>query len=52
MKQQSPSKRYRKNYNNIYKERDKYSQDFISFPMINFFKYCQRLEIYRWFNNI
>ena len=41
----SPFKRFRRNFNNICKVKDKFSQDFIFYPMMNFYKFCQSQEI-------
>lgn len=45
-------KKYKKSLNNILKERDKSFQDFISFLMMNCYKFFQKQVIYRWLNNI
>lgn len=48
----SPCKRLKRNFNNIWKVKGKFSQDFISYPMMNFCKFCQSQETLKWFNKI
>lgn len=45
-------KKLKRNFNSIWKGKDKFSQDFTSYLMMNFCKYCQNQETLRWFNKI
>lgn len=52
MKPLSLLKKYKKNQNNIQREKDKSFLDFISFPTTNSQKYSQRQAILKWSNSI
>ncbi len=43
-------RKYKKDYNSIYKEKGKYFQDFISYQTMNCYKFYLNLEAYKWSN--